>query len=385
MKRYNNLLRGIHFIVILALLSLPMQVVHGQAAQTITATGTVTRPDDNSTTLPLTLTFPPAGGEVNGRVYQTYDNENADGSICAAILEWNLTGTFTGGDGGTASGPLTGTLSGPGCTDHFPVYTYSGSWSGNFYNEGNGSGVYEATISAEGQTATGQFTWEVSYAPEAFASGLESAITAETIYATYGIKVADSLPGDQYGQKSWSQHELALLNEVLSGLPQELLQSMELNRIVRSQEDLDASGNPKPTVAGFYLVCDQTDDPGCTGTNATIRIFDTATTTYDYPNDPSGDTDFKATILHEMIHAMQHYKDEYTTYPNAYISPLVQNYMNATRPDTSAGAGIQHNGWGWYGAKGWHLYTSADSLPPTQYGQTSPLEDMCELVKMYCV
>ncbi len=209
-------------------------------------------------------------------------------------------------------------------------------------------------------------------------------ITSEYIYTTYGIRVEDSFGDNQYVQKSWSQHELDLLNDVFKELPKEMLQSMSLNRIVRNKEDVDAAGNPKSGTFGEYWPCIIEEDKDCSGSSATIRIFDRATRPSDFQDDPTGDKEFKATILHEMIHAMRYHKNQNSIYANANDSPLVQNYMDATRPNTAIEAGINHNGWAWYGKQlGWRLYGAPGNEPPTNYAKTNPMEDMSESVMMY--
>ncbi len=380
MNRSGKYLIGIICLVVMALLFLPIQAVHGQESQTITGTGTMTRPDDESFAFPLSLTFPPAGGDVTGTLFEQRDYTNADGSICALVVHWTLTGTFEGGDGGAASGPVEGTLSGDGCTDGIPVFEYNGSWSGNFYANGSGSGIYDATVSAEGETTTGQFTWVVSYPEQDFAAALQPIITSEYIFSKYGIYAVNSFPGDIYGQKSWTEHELALLDDVLKNLPKDVLDRLQLKRIVRNQYDLDKSGQADPNIFGSYTPCVITEDPGCSGSAATLRVFDLASSPFDYPD---ADTQFKGTILHEITHSMTWYKDEYSIQTKATNSPLVQNYLNATRPDQSANAGAVKNGWVLYGARGWVYYGSQGNMPPTKYGEKSPTEDLCESVMMY--
>ena len=81
-------------------------------------------------------------------------------------------------------------------------------------------------------------------------------MTSEYIYTTYGIQVEDNVGDEGYVQKSSSQHELELLNEVLKELPQEMLESMAINRIVRNGEEVGAFGTPT-NYMGLYLPCNR--------------------------------------------------------------------------------------------------------------------------------
>jgi hypothetical protein len=212
----------------------------------------------------------------------------------------------------------------------------------------------------------------------------QESATSEYIYTTYGIRVEDSFGGDGYDQTAWSNHELSLLNDVLKQIPPDLLKNLALTSIVRNKTSLDENGNKEPDVFGCYSPCDQRVDPDCTGSSANIRIFDHAASPFDFTNDPNGDTQFKATILHEMIHALQSRRDQYSEYDNPTTSPLVENYMDATRPDTAIDAGVDRNGWAWYGKQlGWKLYGAPGNVPPTDYGKTNPLEDMSESAMTY--
>ena len=386
MNRIKNLQRWIIFAVIFALLFPPMQVVQAQELKTITATGTLTRPDNESFSIPLTMTFPPAGGEVTGSAYFYYSENNSDGTISEMTVQWTFEGTFAGGDGGAAVGTVSGTIVATGN----PVFEYTGPWSGNFYANGTGNGVYDATVSGGGQSASGQFIWQVTFSAEEFAAALQPTVTSEYIFATYGIRVEDSLAGDKYGQKVWSEHELSLLNDVLKEIPPDLLKNMALTSFVRSQYNLDANGNPKPTTFGAYFCCGSSGVADMSGSSAAIRVFDQASSPFDFTNDPGGDTQFKATILHEMIHAMQYRRDQYSVYDNPYKSPLLQTYMDATLPLHAVDTGIWENGWTWYEARGaggdWKLWSTIDTAgnkPPTDYGKKNPLEDMCESVMIY--
>ncbi len=227
--------------------------------------------------------------------------------------------------------------------------------------------------------------------PKAFETPPAVAITAEYIYTTYGIRVEDSFGEGPWEQKAWSEQELVLLNDVLKELPPGLIKEMAVTRIIRSKTDLDDNGNPKPNTYGYYAPCGSPPEKECTSATGTIRIFDTALSPLDFSADPDGHKQFKGTILHELIHALQYKKDGNTIYRNAYSSPLVQNYMDATRPITDiSNPGFEGtNGWkfGMHPPGSpppvWHLFGAQGNNPPTDYGNTDPLEDMSESVMLY--
>jgi hypothetical protein len=227
--------------------------------------------------------------------------------------------------------------------------------------------------------------------PEAFDGWRTEPITSEYIYKTYGIQVEDSFGDDQWEQKSWSDQELILLNDVLKELPPGLLSKMAVSRIIRNKVYIDKDGNQDPDTFGIYHPCGSPPEKDCTSSTGTIRIFDQATQPFDFQNDPDGYKEFKATILHELIHALQYKKDEYSIYKNAYSSPIVQNYMDATRPITNINdpGFVGNNGWtfgrhppGWP-FPSWKLFDTQGNTSPTNYGGTNPLEDMSESVMMY--
>ncbi|MCJ7434887.1 MAG: hypothetical protein MUO77_15500, partial [Anaerolineales bacterium] len=195
--------------------------------------------------------------------------------------------------------------------------------------------------------------------PEAFDAWRVAPITSEYIYTTYGIRVEDSFGDDQWAQKSWSDQELILLNDVLKELPPGLRSQLALTRIIRNKTDLDENGNPDPSTYGVYYSCGSPPDKDCTSASGAIRIFDKALIPSDFTDDPNGYKEFKGTILHELIHSLQYKKDEYSIYENAYTSPLVQNYMEATRFNTAIDRDIDQNGWAWYTPPGeWQLFTA---------------------------
>ncbi len=272
------------------------------------------------------------------------------------------TGTFTGGPNGTA------TIS----------YCYEGSCVEGTFQFVNGEYVTMDGIQFPIQN------------PEAFAAWFTEPITAEYIYTTYGISVEDTSADDVYGQKSWSPQELILLNDVLKELPKGLLDQMAISRIVRSEHDIDTNGNPNNKVFGFYAPCGSPPEKDCSPQAATIRIFDFAQTPFDFSDDPGGYKQFKGTILHELTHSLQYKKDTYSVYRSPYNSPIMQNYMDATRQITNIDdPGFEGvNGWKFGHFPNspppkWTLFTDQTNGPPTKYGGTNPLEDMSESVMMY--
>jgi len=359
------------FSILITLCFSSTNLVLAQGSQSITATGQIWRPDASDFyNLPFTLAFSPAGGDVNGGVNWYQEFTEADGSIISINTNWVFTGTFAGGDGGT----VTGTMSGTAEIKGYPTFYYSGPWRGNLYANGIGEGVYDATVQAAGESSSGQFTWEVSYPADAFSAGLNQNISAEYITATYGITVAnEAAPG---GKKPWTDHELGLLNDVLKELPAAFLNNISITSIVRAVEYIDTAGQPDPTTFGVFRP-----------KSNTIEIFDFATTAFTFQDDPNGDKEFKATILHELTHSLQYKKDEYSNFDNPYKSPLLQSYMDATTPLTAVDTGIWESGWTYFEKRGegggWKSFEDEANQSPTDYGRTDPLEDMSESVMMY--
>jgi len=376
MRRIKGLPRLIIFAVLCAMLFSPTLTGRAQQPPTITATGTF------GDGVPLTITFPPAGGAVTGN---SFSQGEMEGTV--VTLTFTMTGTFAGGDGGAASGTWVSML-GDGDPDSNSCTTWRGSWNGNFYANGTGSGIIDTeTIHVPGyevmESKIDDDPWQVTFSAAEFQAALSGPITSEYIFKTYGIRVEDSFGGDGYDQTAWSDHELSLLNDVLREIPPDLLKNMALTSIIRNKVKIDENGNQKPNVMGTYYACGKLmGKADCSGSTAVIRIFDTASSPYDFTNDPNGDIEFKASILHELTHALQYHL--LSVYKDPTNSPLVQNYMDATRPNTALEAGINQNGWAWYGKPtGWKLYGAPGNEPPTNYGKTDPLEDMSESAMMY--
>ena len=418
-NRNHARLRYLRLLIVLAtgmagLLAAGAISVLAQESQTITATGTFGSDSCSAAACLLTLTFPPAGGAVTGG---WVGHGVIEGQAVTGTL--TMTGTYAGGDGGAASGTWVSTLGGES-TDCTSCMIWRGSWRGNFYANGTGSGildtetVYAPAVSPEVmESKIDDDPWQVTFSPEEFRAALgqadtsdesqpapppvapeaeAGAITSEYIYNTYGITAEDSLGDDQYARTSWTEHELFLLNDVLKELPRALIKKMAVTRIVRNKIAIDEDGHPKPGARGMYSACDRTIDPDCTGSSATIRIFDPAHTQDQFANDPDGDRQLRGTIVHELTHALQAAKDTNAVYRNIKASsggyaasPVVQNWMDATRNVTDM-QDPQYfsdtNGWALVSGD-WKLTTPAGNRPPTGYGATLPTEDMADSVKMY--
>jgi len=367
----KQFIRTILLILFFLQISLPLTPAHAQQLPTITGNGTL----NTKTNYQITMTFPPAGGAVTGHGQIQYERLD-----CTVTCVMTLTGTFAGGDGGVVTGTWTAEASSACLTR--PV-TLSDSWSGVFNANGTGLGTLDI--------GDNSYTWQITYSAEEFAAGLPPAITAEYIYKTYGITVEDSFGDYQYERTSWTDKELVSLNNVLKKLPPALIKNMKIKRIIRNKVYI-RYGSPNPYVNGVYNPCpDRQADPACEGSAATIRIFDNALNPSQVFADPT--TKFEAVILHELIHAAQYNKDEYSIYNNVYNSPLVQNFVYASNkyasgPQESLPAGI-NVGWHWGQPPGnppppkWTLYSNPPENAPTDYAKTDPLEDMCDSAMLY--
>ncbi len=365
--------KGLFFLLIIILLGGTVifpGVTFAEDDGTITSIGIIYGDEEN---FPISIVFTPNGGPVSG--ITTWEGEYHPLDGCLSNWTKDYRGNFSGGDGGEVSGTFI--FNGFDCADPDDNWVGSGTWRGNLFANGTGTG----TLNYDG--VSDEWTWQITFSPEAFAAGLGPTITREYIFTTYGISVEDSFGDDGWAQKAWSDQELGWLDDVLKVIPSHLIERMALKRIVRNEIEID-DGQPRPDTMGLYTPCDRSVDPGCDGSSATIRIFDRAYNPVDFPNDP--ERQFKATILHELVHAMQNHKGKNEIYPNVYNSPLVQNYMDATRQilDIEHPDYASHNGWRWYGAAhGWRYTNDTSSQPATSYGGTDPVEDMAEAVMMY--
>lgn len=323
------------------------------------------------------------------------ETQCGDQVLPITIEVWNV--GATGGDGYAQA-----TLSGYDCINDKPSNVLK-TMHGTFTGGPNGFISFDMCTPNNCVTVNFQFlegkqilyegavTGYVIQNPEAFDGWRTEPITSEYIYNTYGIRVQDSFGDDQWEQKSWSDQELILLNDVLKELPPSLLSKLAVTRIIRNKVYIDGNGNQDPNTFGVYHPCGSPPETDCSSSSGTIRIFDMATRPFDFSNDPDGIKEFKGTILHELIHALQYKKDEYSIYKNPYSSPIMQNYMDAARPITNINdPGFEgNNGWT-YGKhppgqpfQSWKLFSTQNSNPPTNYGGKNPLEDMSESVMMY--
>jgi len=328
---------------------------------TITATGQFCDPFDYVGFCgEINITFNPAGGPVTGTFQGTHTVTVGDNK---EILNVNgiLDGTYAGGDGGEVSGTITSGVwhwTCPSCNFVLatPASLSGYPWGGNLYANGTGNGTW-ATDS----------TWTVGFSAADFQAGLaastQAALPPMETSQEYIQHQIDGISVEM-GDKVWSEHEIQLMNEVLSQLPTDLLNKVAVKRIIRYSSRSD-NGNLKPNVMGDY-----------TNKEQTIRIFDSATQPSYFPNDATGDTDFKATILHEITHALQYYKENQINYDKpAGQNPLLRDFINVS--------GTGSDGWTYTYTGGWNYQPVNGNNPPTNYGTTNPLEDMSESVKMY--
>jgi hypothetical protein len=302
----------------------------------------------------ISISFNPVGGPVTGTMHATHSVPAGDHQ---EILDVNgtLDGTFTGGDGGQLIGTITYGVwewTCPSCNFVLatPASLSGYPWGGSLHANGTGDGtLYPGT------------TWSVTFSAADFQAGLATPAPTETSQNSLQHQIGGI--SAEMGDKIWSDHELQLLNEVLTQFPPDLLNKLALKSILRFSAYTD-DGKSDPNTFGVYSL-----------SSGTIRIFDRAKKPFDFSND-NGDTEFKATILHEMTHALQYYKDDQSKYNNpAGQNPLVRDYINIS------GAG--QDGWTYSYTGGWTYQPVNGNDPPTNYGMTNPLEDMSESVMMY--
>ncbi|HWQ46564.1 MAG TPA: hypothetical protein VN376_06835 [Longilinea sp.] len=138
------------------LLTLPLHV--SAQGTTITGTGTMSGVN-NPIPLNLTLTFPPAGGPVTGTVTGYAEVPNPPSTPCQQTFDGTITGIFDGGDGGYASGELSITYT-FACELGSTQQIYTGSWVGNLYANGTGTGSWISSGSGG--------EWTVNYSAQEF-------------------------------------------------------------------------------------------------------------------------------------------------------------------------------------------------------------------------
>ena len=369
MKRLTMLWRLTLLMALFSLVALPASSLRAQRSTTIAGTFYQGFHPTGS----QDLSFDPNGGPVA----ITTDTWRIFGGVCYNVMTLEMEGTFAGGDGGVVSGTFVESfaIDYSSCSAHDDgsgPQLYPGTWTGNFYANGTGSGTL--TDTSTGETST----WSAEYSAADFQAALggigavqSTSITPAYILATYGIQVQDEPGSGGYAAKAWTPHELALLDNLLKGLPRSFLNKIALNRIVRNAADLDSSGNPDPGVYGSYWACDPIADPKCTGSSSTIRIYDQALKPSDFSDDPNGETEFVGSLLHEMTHAAIAFNNGNSVNTNGYDSAILQKYMDST-------------GGGWLMSNNrWYFLGENDNQPPTDYGRTNPKEDLCESAMMY--
>jgi hypothetical protein len=301
----------------------------------------------------ISITFNPNGGSVTGSFSGSYTPPNDN-----TLLKVNgtLDGTYVGGDGGEVIGTITSGVWDWTCPSCDFVYATPASlseypWGGNLYADGTGSG-----------TLYPDATWSVTFPAANFQAGLAAALPTETSQGNIQHQIGGI--SAEMGDKVWSEHELEMLKEVIGQLPPNLLNKLSLKTILRYSADKDNNGKVDPNVFGDY-----------SSTSQTIRIYDRAKKPADFSND-TGDLEFKATILHEMIHALQFFQDDHTNYDQPTgQNPLVRDFINLS--------GSGSDGWSYSYTGGWIYQPVNGNNPPTTYGMSHPLEDMTESVMMY--
>ena len=126
--------------------------VENQETQPVTATGEWCNYQNSCGS--ITFQFFPEGGEVTGTFSGSLVYESDDpslGHVVATINEeGTLTGTFSGGDGGTIEGTFTmrqvsGSQFFQGQSHPIISNSYSGTWKGTLSNDGQGNGTYTYT------------------------------------------------------------------------------------------------------------------------------------------------------------------------------------------------------------------------------------------------
>jgi len=141
------------------------------------------------------MTFPPAGGKVSGIGIFEVIYPYGDGQSCTIAIQFNWEGTFEGGDGGVVTGTTSGTEVVNTCTVHHKEIELSGPWSGNFYANGTGSGVYDCTDKAS-QYYAGILPWQVTFSAEEFAAALKPEVpVVSTPQPSLPVEPGEVVPG----------------------------------------------------------------------------------------------------------------------------------------------------------------------------------------------
>lgn len=401
MRRWKISQRSLSLIFIFVMtFSAPLAA---QAQQGATVTGQGTLAEEVS----FTLAFDPSGGPVTGST-KTYTqsvsmNLGVAGYSYSGSTTYpacNITGDFAGSDGGALQAKLTcvgqskllittpvGNGNTTGTTNLTAVL------SGNLSANGSGGGAaqvsYTTTIHAftmnginfpasTSPPQTTSSTWKLTYDGKAFQAALAPP-TFEHFQQVYGLTLEN-------GDAEWKPEELRWLDQLLKELPPDFRKNLALQKMVRYKESWNQNWQTSPNTFGDFSPVDQRECPGCAMWDRTIRVYDHASSPYDF-KDPA--TQFKGTILHEMTHAFQSYKSKTEVQSNVSSTPLLQNFMDKTRPKPESVAGIYKNGWA-YGYKNpitkekeWRFYGAAGNNVPTDYSGTNPQEDLCESTMLY--
>jgi len=333
-------------LLVLFLVVLP---VHADG-ETIPASGEICAQGICNT---IQITFPPKGGPVSGTLS---GQGSKDG--CTFNNDGTISGTFAGGDGGQISGSIVWTMT-ASCSGNSISQSWSGTWQGTLSAIGTGSG--NGSVSGVGAT------WTLSFSGEDFQRIL-TPITKEYFKTTYGIDVVD-------GTVQWTERELNLLDTLIKKLPKSFWDKTKFTRIVRDKADIEDS-QEDPNTYGWYYAPDRE-----------IRVFDIANKPLDFENDPNGDKQFIGTIVHEMTHAFQYYKDNKSVYKRSRgdveNSPLLKGFKESVRDNKQD----FRTGWVWntetqkFQFKG----TGEENKLMTSYAGKNPFEDICESVMFYVV
>lgn len=304
----------------------------------------------------LTLTFPPKGGDVNGTVSGSQPFNNG-AETCTQSFSGTVTGTFAGGDNGTASGSMNMTFQ-VVCSGGSNTQSYSGTWQGTLGAGGSGGGTWTSVY--------GGGAWQITYSASEFQN-----IIAPRVYDylyfwdTYGINLQD-------GDKEWEQRDMKLLDEVRSNLPEEFLDKLRAKVFRRYEYDWDENWNSTETFGKYYW-------NGNRQRSGELMMFDAAYYK-DFYGDQSGETSYKAVLVHEMMHSLQ---ESYGsgTIANRYNNPVVDQFYH-------------QNCWIWsYQNMVWKRDPNcSEDLPWREgeekpgylpYSSTDPLEDMSVSAESY--
>lgn len=357
---------------------------YAQMVQAISAEGKLLGP--GGSVLPFSLTFRPAGGVVTGAIDYPFTT-SSDKSECTGSLEAVLQGRYAGSDRGSVSGSAHGLLESTCADGTLTRRCYDAVWGGTFHAAGFASGTWSwnlRTSESGPPLESGRDTWQLTFSSAAFQSAHTADLTPEYIRGAFGVSVVDSPPSEGLPAAKWTSRELFLLSDLLKDLPPGLLTEVAGITLIRSHVDHNATGAVDDSQFARYLDCDLAVSPTCSQPSASIRLFDRAHCPFDFPNDPAGDIQFKATILHELIHAAQATRDRESR--QSRLTPsLLDDWIAAIRPtsgEAQSAPGSSGSGWVLAGDTWLFLGDSQNGLP-TKYAATSPAEDLAESAMLY--